>query len=287
MADLAGTTTRAVRHYHRLGLLPVPATRGAQRSYDIEHLARLLRIRWLVSSGVPLKRVAALLDEDAAPATRTGGSQTDTTLADLRATRTEIDERIAELEHQRRRVDLLIAKVSSGEPLTPLPQWLSAFYSDLDRRLTRAGARRMLRAKRHVVTLLTVSGLFPTTAVEMYLDEYDDAERAVAAELFERFDSLKGLDPHAPRTRERTDAVARDVYAFVERHRYSSRDLMAAFPGGRFSRSLWTLYGPLLRTVYPDPVQRATYDKVLALMAADPVLASVIDPAVRKEWLRG
>ena len=34
IADLAGTTPRAVRHYHRLGLLEVPPTvRGRREAY--------------------------------------------------------------------------------------------------------------------------------------------------------------------------------------------------------------------------------------------------------------
>ena len=43
IADLAGTTPRAVRHYHRLGLLEVPPTVRGRREYGVGHLARLLR----------------------------------------------------------------------------------------------------------------------------------------------------------------------------------------------------------------------------------------------------
>ena len=44
MADLAGTTTRTVRYYHRVGLLPVPPVVAGHRDYGIEHLARLLSV---------------------------------------------------------------------------------------------------------------------------------------------------------------------------------------------------------------------------------------------------
>ena len=54
IADLAGTTPRAVRHYHRLGLLSVPPTVRGGREYGVEHLARLLRIRWLADGTDPL-----------------------------------------------------------------------------------------------------------------------------------------------------------------------------------------------------------------------------------------
>lgn len=292
MADLAGTTTRTVRYYHRLGLLPVPPTRGAQRSYDIEHLARLLRIRWLVRSGVPLKRVASLLDKDTGSGEHPGegagagpAALADSALTDLRATRTEIDARIAELEHQRRRIDLLIAKAASGKPLSPLPRTVTDYYGDLESRLSSPGARRTLRAKQHMLTLLVVSGMFPATAVGLFLEEYEQ-ERDTVIDLFERFDSLKGQSLARPDTRERAHDLAREMCSLITRHRHSARDLMSSFTGGRISPGVWAVYGPLLRATYPDPVHRVVVDEVLSSIAADPVLSTVIDPAVRKEWLR-
>ncbi|MFB7933360.1 MerR family transcriptional regulator [Streptomyces sp. NPDC056039] len=55
LAELAGTTLKTVRHYHRVGLLDEPerAANGYKR-YGIHHLIRLLRIRRLVDLGVPL-----------------------------------------------------------------------------------------------------------------------------------------------------------------------------------------------------------------------------------------
>ncbi|WP_434593360.1 MerR family transcriptional regulator [Brevibacterium sp. 1718] len=58
LADLAGTTLRTVRHYHDIGLLPVPP-RGANgyKSYGVAHLTLLLRIRRLVDLGAPLSEI--------------------------------------------------------------------------------------------------------------------------------------------------------------------------------------------------------------------------------------
>ena len=47
LAQIAGTTPRAVRHYHHLGLLEIPPTVRGRREYGVEHVVRLLRIRWL------------------------------------------------------------------------------------------------------------------------------------------------------------------------------------------------------------------------------------------------
>lgn len=65
IAELTGTTVRTVRYYHSLGLLPVPPVRGGWRDYELAHVARLSRIRWLVQAGVPLGSIARILDADA------------------------------------------------------------------------------------------------------------------------------------------------------------------------------------------------------------------------------
>lgn len=68
VAELAGTTLKAVRHYHKLGLLEEPErdTNGYKR-YGVAHLVRLLRIRRLTDLGVPLAQIAAMGDADEHP----------------------------------------------------------------------------------------------------------------------------------------------------------------------------------------------------------------------------
>ncbi|KAA9085403.1 MerR family transcriptional regulator [Microbacterium radiodurans] len=67
LAAYAGVTVAAVRHYHRVGLLPEPERdRSGYRSYDADAVVRLIRIHVLAAAGVPLARVADLLDADAA-----------------------------------------------------------------------------------------------------------------------------------------------------------------------------------------------------------------------------
>ncbi|EXG82342.1 MerR family transcriptional regulator [Cryptosporangium arvum] len=70
LAELAGTTVNAIRHYHRIGLLEEPQRRqNGYKQYGDEQLVRLRRIRLLVELGVPLARIAELgLDEALAPA---------------------------------------------------------------------------------------------------------------------------------------------------------------------------------------------------------------------------
>ncbi|MET8176974.1 MerR family transcriptional regulator [Streptomyces clavifer] len=65
LAELAGTTTKAVRHYHEIGLLDEPerASNGYKR-YGVSHLVRLLRIRRLTDLGVALADVPSVESGD-------------------------------------------------------------------------------------------------------------------------------------------------------------------------------------------------------------------------------
>ena len=58
LAELAGTTVNAVRHYHRIGLLDEPE-RGTNgyKHYGSSHLRQLLHIRRLRERGVPIAEI--------------------------------------------------------------------------------------------------------------------------------------------------------------------------------------------------------------------------------------
>ncbi|OLF15239.1 MerR family transcriptional regulator [Actinophytocola xanthii] len=63
LAAYAGVTVRAVRHYHKIGLLAEPKRdRSGYRTYDAAVVVRLIRIHTLADAGVPLARVQELLD---------------------------------------------------------------------------------------------------------------------------------------------------------------------------------------------------------------------------------
>lgn len=66
LASYAGVTVAAVRHYHRIGLLPEPErNHSGYRSYGAAAVVRLIRVHVLASAGVPLARVEELLEADA------------------------------------------------------------------------------------------------------------------------------------------------------------------------------------------------------------------------------
>ena len=103
LASYAGVSIRAVRHYHQVGLMPEPERNASgYRTYDVNAVVRLIRIRTLVEAGVPLARVQQLLDAD----TKTFAEETVQIDRELRA-------RIRGLQEHRRR----IAQLASGDSL--------------------------------------------------------------------------------------------------------------------------------------------------------------------------
>ncbi|WP_335988867.1 helix-turn-helix domain-containing protein [Glycomyces sp. MUSA5-2] len=68
IAELAGTSLRAVRHYHEVGLLPEPERKpNGYKQYGVAHLVRLLRIKRLADLGFSLPQIAAMGDDDGHP----------------------------------------------------------------------------------------------------------------------------------------------------------------------------------------------------------------------------
>ncbi|GAA4704176.1 DNA-binding transcriptional regulator, MerR family [Promicromonospora umidemergens] len=68
LADLAGTTIKAVRHYHALGLLDEPRrTANGYKQYETAHLIRLLQIKRLSDLGLPLSQIATMDRADQVP----------------------------------------------------------------------------------------------------------------------------------------------------------------------------------------------------------------------------
>ncbi len=62
LAELGGVTRRTVRYYVQRGLLPTPLGTGRGPHYTAAHLERLMHIRTLQETGVPLAEIAARLD---------------------------------------------------------------------------------------------------------------------------------------------------------------------------------------------------------------------------------
>lgn len=134
LADLAGTTPRALRHYHRLGLLPeADRDPNGYRRYGPRDLVRVLRIRQLAASGMPLRSIGEVLDRDA-------GRQA-AALDELEAA---LAEQAALIERQRAVIAELRAFASAGlaagSPDGPTPSRTQGLDADLWTLATASGA---------------------------------------------------------------------------------------------------------------------------------------------------
>lgn len=93
IADLAGTTLRAVRHYHDVGLLPEPHRRSnGYKEYGVAHLVRIVRVKRLTDLGFSLSRIAAMEDTGDQPveALRALDAELEATIERLRRARVEL-----------------------------------------------------------------------------------------------------------------------------------------------------------------------------------------------------
>ena len=182
LADLAGVSARAIRHYHHKGVLPEPARRAnGYREYEVEHLVTLVRLGHLTRSGLSLAQAGEVVAE---------GEGTAEEVLD------EIDEalrrRIAALTAQRER----LAEARSGHHLG-LPRLAAALVT-----------------KPEDVPLSTLFAHLHTDeeqADRMAETLHDPRIRPRVLELQDRFDALdEHTDP------EEVDALVAATHELVE-----------------------------------------------------------------------
>ncbi len=93
LAERAGVSTKTIRYYESIGLLPEPArTGGGYRTYDVAGLERLAFVRDAQNSGLSLAEIASVLELKESGATS------------CQHTRSLLNRHIAELEDQIRRL---------------------------------------------------------------------------------------------------------------------------------------------------------------------------------------
>ena len=279
IADLAGTTPRAVRHYHRLGLLEVPPTVRGRREYGVEHLARLLRIRWLADGGLSLTQVAEMLASDAIGIDQ--DSRREAVLRDLRATRGTIEAQRRSLAEQASRIDELIARVEAGEALAPVPAGLTRFYDAIEAWVRALGGDlRTLRTERQMMQILGSLGMMPASVVP-YIEAFDDAEIDMCAQQiigFSRLTRLRGEEGVAA-----AHALAERTAELADCHKELALTVLDDLPGGAMGRAMWRLTHVLSVAGYPHPAQRAFAARLLELLLADPDFATTIRRTAGKD----
>jgi DNA-binding transcriptional MerR regulator len=159
LAAYAGVTIKAVRHYHKRGLLEEPPRDSSgYRRYTAQHAIDLVKIKTLAEAGVPLARVKELL---AASPDR------------FAAAITEIDRNVRERARELRRTRERIARLSAGDRL-----FVSADVADYLDRLRQLGvSRRTVQLERDGWILLQSAS--PKAAAIWFADKLgaiDDPE---------------------------------------------------------------------------------------------------------------
>ncbi|MBB2892637.1 MerR family transcriptional regulator [Flexivirga oryzae] len=211
LADLAGTTVRTIRYYHQIGLLPVPERIGGVRDYGMVQLARLVRIRWLVGSGVPLVSVRAMIEESGDDPDERNAIRTD-----LAVTLAGVDERIGELGRQRQQLVNLLRTTGEGGPVSPMPRAVHEMY---DRLLARAGdpeVAALIAAERQVVEFACYRTELPSMITDL-AEHLTDEQLDLILPLFIEFRDLsRSVDtlPEAERLR-RVEEMAEHSVDFL------------------------------------------------------------------------
>lgn len=193
VAELVGTTTRAVRHYHRIGLVPEPARRAnGYREYGVETVLHLLRVRRLVRLGIGLDDVGRLLHEQDARSPREV----------LQALDDELAQEQARLQVRRERVRELLDDTPDGDPLQHRD--LAALVDELRTTFPDSPSVALERQALDLIGHLAPEQL-PAVVAE-YRAVLRDPERLAHARTLERrFAALADVAPH---DRE-VEAVAR------------------------------------------------------------------------------
>jgi DNA-binding transcriptional MerR regulator len=207
LAALAGVTTRTVRHYHRIGLLPEPARQpNGYRRYTLRHAVELTRVRRLTELGLSLDEVRDVLADDAGKELHEVLAELDADLARQEETIRQRRSRLAELLEQ--------AEEGGGLPTEgPVSPELAALFSEMAQASARLpGPEPAMAAKeRQLLALLdgaTTAGAREWLRGMMQSFGADSGAMQRAYQLYARMDELAGAATDDPRVGEVAQAIA-------------------------------------------------------------------------------
>ncbi|MBP0938397.1 MerR family transcriptional regulator [Streptomyces sp. KCTC 0041BP] len=201
IAALVGLTTRAIRHYHHVGLLPEPERRpNGYRAYSVRDAVLLARVRRLTELGLSLDEVRNALADDA-------GRELTEILEELDA---DLARQEADIRERRRRLGALLAEPPGATgPVSPA---LAALLAQAPRTDSPSAAK-----DRDYLTLLDATGTGNEEMLGLLGTLVGDP---AVVELYERLDALA----EAPTDDPRIVPLAADLMAAVP------EELFAAIP---------------------------------------------------------
>ncbi|MGO2165613.1 helix-turn-helix domain-containing protein [Corynebacterium casei] len=178
LAELTGTTPRAIRHYLQLGLLEEPSRDlNGYRNFTAAHVVQVLRIKMFSESGASLKHISQILDSNGIP-----------TAEDIDA----IDKELARKEALLRAQRSALKSLKDTHAANPQPSRTAQFDADIGLMMANSGQvpEKILR---HIQNFLNDPGVQQHTAelmskFEAFEDESelsDAATEAMAQEWME------------------------------------------------------------------------------------------------------
>jgi DNA-binding transcriptional MerR regulator len=239
LAEAVGVTTRTVRHYHHLGLLPEPERRAnGYRDYTLRHAVVLARIRRLTELGLGLAEVRDVLADDAGK--------------DLVEVLTELDEDLARQEAAIRERRARLRALLEADELPaegPVSPELAALFAGIP-----AAGSPMAAKDREVLAMLDTTA--PPEERERLLAALSsalDSPEAVARarEAYALMDWLADADPDDPRVEE------------------AARSLVACVPREMLPEAAIDHDSSFLRALYADfaPAQAEAIRRVLQILS--------------------
>jgi DNA-binding transcriptional MerR regulator len=223
LAGLVGISTRAIRHYHHVGLLPEPGRKAnGYREYSLRDAVELARVRRLTELGLSLDEVGDALAGDA-------GRDLVEILRDLDA---DLARQEADLRERRARLAQMLRRAAAGgKPSEQAP--VSPGLAELFDRMARVAAERpgpepaMAAKDRDLMALLeTASAVRSTSWLDVLTRTLNSDPGAVerAYAVYARLDELAGSPADGPRVEATAQAI---VAAIPEPARQAIR-----FPDG-------------------------------------------------------
>jgi DNA-binding transcriptional MerR regulator len=251
VARLLGITTKAVRHYHKLGLLAEPPrSEGGYRLYNGSDLLRLQRIRRLQGLGLALKQIKQIL----------GGTNEELSVRQvLEALRAELAAQIEVLEARRERIDRLLAEETLPDLEQPfdLPPSLARLQEQLGDQL--GGVSKALWEQEAKLYGLLDGFAWPSDHQEQlnqmtaYVSEHPEQYQQWLA-LGERIAALATMDEDAAEVEE----LAEELVAMIKNNPLLGE--MAAEPGQLPGPFAETLQDMTMETL--SPAQRQLFQMV-------------------------
>lgn len=206
LAALVGVTTRTVRHYHRIGLLPEPDRRlNGYREYGLRDAVELARVRRLVELGLSLEEVRDALGDDA-------GKDLYEVVAELDA---DLARREQDIRQRRARLAELMKRAQAGglPSQGPVSTELAEIFEAMGRTSAdREGPEPAAAAKdRELLALLeAIQGQEYRAWLSALTGALSDDPEAMARayDIYARLDEVADADLDDPRIDELAQLVA-------------------------------------------------------------------------------